>query len=620
MVYNCQFCVGWFPKDILSEALSSNAKIISCPYCGQINEMEHVKASHVSLGYNYLENGNFFSAAMEFGEALKRAEHLDISAKAEFLDAYLGRALAQHSVQVIYNEEIADPDTEPEVNCYLCNETYLEDSDDYQTALSIAKRIIHEDLKATTINRVSRFAKKIDGIKRVYDRKKENNEEIQLFIACEDNTKDSEAGLIVANKLRDMMPDGVNKVYIQDPEGLSYEQYEGELLYAIHHATCMLVVVDNDIDSRLMNLYSRYYWATKTAEGTLKQKHLGFVRYRNKIQIHLPEHNFSQNIFEFEERFNIRKFVAGALKIYLGARETQTDEEKVIEEKKKEEFEQIESFEFDSGLKGAPIVEGPVCRFGTYPQRLVTDPTITSEFTKEPRPSVSDSKGWNVMFTSRTGTPYTWYMDKVIGEKKYRAVFFVRFREVFTVRPTNISPSVQRISNYLPSRIFVFSHDDIEWNILDLTMDTAVLVSSVGLDCREFNNCQLCSEWGDSSIRKWLNEDFYNTAFTEEQKQFLWQYDRPDEHVAILDKSLYASNKRYCDTLNSYNICGSDYFRCIGGFCDKNISNFWIKASTDQADRAAAVQPHHVMDVVPQCVDNTAVSVLPLIRVQLVKK
>ena len=223
------------------------------------------------------------------------------------------------------------------------------------------------------------------------------------------------------------------------------------------------------------------------------------------------------------------------------------------------------------------------------------------------------------MFRNKENKPYTWYKDKTINGKKYRAVFFNRFREIFSIRNTDIPPSVQRMAKYTPMRIYVFAFEDIEWNILDISRNCAALVCSVGLDCREYNNCELCAEWECSTIREWLNDEFCNVAFTEDELNYVWQNSEEDK-VTLLDNELEFANRHYRERLNSYNISGSDYFKCIGGFSDRSIGNFWIKASTDQPDRAPAVQPHRMGNIIPQCVDNTAVSVLPIIRVKIANK
>ena len=630
MVYTCQICGAWFPKDELKRSLESNAKTIYCPYCGNHNELDQIKTSHISKGYDSLEYGDFYTASMEFGEALKKSNKSASERSSKSLDAYLGRALAQYSVQVIYDEDIADAKSEPEINCYICNDSYIEDSYDYQTALEIASAISDPDLRNMSVRRVTEFAKKIDGIKRVYDRKKANNESYQLFIACEDeigdileeNRRDAEAGQLIANKIRDKMPSGIKKVFILDGDGSRFDpEYEGSILYAIHHSTCMLVVVDNDAAARLMNLYSRYYWAMATDSGRLDEKHLGFVRYKNKVQIHLPEHKISDSVFELRDVGKYCEFVCAANKIFY---KRPTDIDDIIGEGELPvEVEEPEEDVVDTTPTApdtaAPVLEGRICRFGSYPQRRVTDEAIISHFSSEPKPTLQSDNGWQVMFRNKESKPYTWYKDKVIDGKKYRAVFFNRFREIFTIRPTDIPPSVQRMAKYTPMRIYVFAFEDIEWNILDVSRSCAVLVSSVGLDCREYNSAELCAEWEYSTMRTWLNEEFCSVAFTEDQQSYLWQ-NSEEERVTILDSELDFSSRHYRDRLNSYNISGSDYFRCIGGFCDRCVGNFWIKAPTDQPDKAPAVQPHRIGCIVPQCVDNTAVSVLPIIRVKIVNR
>ena len=116
-------------------------------------------------------------------------------------------------------------------------------------------------------------------------------------------------------------------------------------------------------------------------------------------------------------------------------------------------------------------------------------------------------------------------------------------------------------------------------------------------------------------IRGIDDQDFYDTAFNEEQKKYIFY--REDESVSLLDSTIDFSKKLYREKIDSYNIVGSDYFKCIGGTCGRDISNFWIKNAVEDEDKAAAIQPHAIETIIPQCVDNTAISVLPKIVVRL---
>ena len=57
--------------------------------------------------------------------------------------------------------------------------------------------------------------------------------------------------------------------------------------------------------------------------------------------------------------------------------------------------------------------------------------------------------------------------------------------------------------------------EPIEWIVLDKESDgTLVLVSKYALDVKPYNENRTDVTWETSTLRKWLNEDFYNAAFS----------------------------------------------------------------------------------------------------------
>lgn len=58
----------------------------------------------------------------------------------------------------------------------------------------------------------------------------------------------------------------------------------------------------------------------------------------------------------------------------------------------------------------------------------------------------------------------------------------------------------------------------IEWLVLEVKEGKALLLSKYGLDAKPFNIEYGRITWEECSLRKWLNEDFYNKAFTAEQQ------------------------------------------------------------------------------------------------------
>jgi len=53
----------------------------------------------------------------------------------------------------------------------------------------------------------------------------------------------------------------------------------------------------------------------------------------------------------------------------------------------------------------------------------------------------------------------------------------------------------------------------IEWIVLDVQGDKALLLSRYGLDSKRYNERYQAITWENCTLRKWLNEEFLNTAF-----------------------------------------------------------------------------------------------------------
>lgn len=65
-----------------------------------------------------------------------------------------------------------------------------------------------------------------------------------------------------------------------------------------------------------------------------------------------------------------------------------------------------------------------------------------------------------------------------------------------------------------------YQGEAIEWRVLDKQGDEVLLISEYGLDAQPFDtNGKKRVLWENSTIRKWLNDDFYNSAFTEDEKE-----------------------------------------------------------------------------------------------------
>ncbi len=64
-----------------------------------------------------------------------------------------------------------------------------------------------------------------------------------------------------------------------------------------------------------------------------------------------------------------------------------------------------------------------------------------------------------------------------------------------------------------------YKKEPIEWRVLSVNGDDAFLLADQCLDCKPYNEEYADATWETCSLRKWLNEDFYNEAFSENEKK-----------------------------------------------------------------------------------------------------
>ena len=251
--------------------------------------------------------------------------------------------------------------------------------------------------------------------------------------------------------------------------------------------------------------------------------------------------------------------------------------------------------------------QGDIIEFGWYPQSKVTDTSTISVL-------ISAGGEWiSYGYYSGTGSnsdgkmtagDYMRYKDVIYGSDKYRGVVFDTYRPYYTGDTTTSSDSYQDDNGYTTGNVYWFKYEPIEWRVLD--PDKGIVMSETIIDAQAYNNYILISGndeygygayWGDSSktyyannyaessIRQWLNKDFYNTAFSTAQQNII-EYTQLDNSAYSDSYSAYDSqttnDKIYLlswdDALNTYydfsslsstndterRAQGSDYAKCQG--------------------------------------------------------
>lgn len=94
-----------------------------------------------------------------------------------------------------------------------------------------------------------------------------------------------------------------------------------------------------------------------------------------------------------------------------------------------------------------------------------------------------------------------------------------------TMEPINISNvnvgDIIKFGNYEQDDNKNNGKEEIEWYVIDVEDDFAILMSVYALECKKYNDDIENVTWEKCSLRQWLNNNFYNSAFNENEKSII---------------------------------------------------------------------------------------------------
>lgn len=187
---------------------------------------------------------------------------------------------------------------------------------------------------------------------------------------------------------------------------------------------------------------------------------------------------------------------------------------------------------------------GDIIQFGSYPQSKVTDnKLITVLNLKAPNWKKWTSYGYysgsGDYGTMKQGD-WMRYTDVTYNGNKYRGVKFTEYRPEGTITSPYDDPYYllgQLTYGYLVDTVYWFKFEPINWRVLDPS--TGLVMSEIVIDAQPYSNTiyynsnvsnsqyayfndasytNYACDYKTSSIRKWLNDDFYNIAFSDSEK------------------------------------------------------------------------------------------------------
>lgn len=319
---------------------------------------------------------------------------------------------------------------------------------------------------------------------------------------------------------------------------------------------------------------------------------------------------------------------------------------------------------FDAfSLKASAYSTGDYIYYGTYPQSKVTDSALVS--------ALNGAGGsWKSYgYYSGTGgdndgqmTPsnYMRYTDVMYSGTKYRGVIFDSYRPYYTGYTCSSDNSSQDDNGYTTGNVYWFKYEPIKWRVIDPS--TGLIMCDTAIDSQAYNNylwygvgslsssskrygdeahTYYASNYAKSSIRAWLNKDFYNTAFSSDQKSnivsttldnsstYSSAYDAPSttDKIFLLSyndsiNSNYGFSSSDSDYDTARQLKSTDYAKCQG--CHQNTSDsyrgnccWWLRSPYD-SDCARAIYSDGYSGYL-YFVCSTFIGVVPALRLSNLK-
>lgn len=255
-----------------------------------------------------------------------------------------------------------------------------------------------------------------------------------------------------------------------------------------------------------------------------------------------------------------------------------------------------------------PTDTGEYILFGSYPQTEVTDSATTTALNgmSGTLPTSSNSYDWTSYgyYISGDVTNFMWYIDLEYSGGKYRGVYFTSYRPYYTTYSSSTSNSYQDDNGYSTRTVYWFKYEPIKWRILTESDGKAMILSELMLDSQQYDSSG-SHNYADSTIRAWLNDSFYNTAFGAMQQAII--------ETTEVDNSAYStgssSNPYACENTfdkvfllsymeavnSSYGFSmswssittrqkqGSDYCKAQGLYTASNGNGYWLIRSPNDS-------------------------------------
>lgn len=183
------------------------------------------------------------------------------------------------------------------------------------------------------------------------------------------------------------------------------------------------------------------------------------------------------------------------------------------------------------------IVDDRHMAFGSYPQTEITwkDPEFDAlrNFIGDDLSADELAENWNVFndhYASFERVSTGYYRDFEVDNVKYRALYSLEPRTVSVAQPQHDDEFYYQVekNGYYTGIVYFFRWDPIIWEIINTKDDQQTLAPCNILDVNYFSTVEneyeidgkmiYPSNYEHSFMREWMNDTFYNSAFSSEEQ------------------------------------------------------------------------------------------------------
>ncbi len=120
-----------------------------------------------------------------------------------------------------------------------------------------------------------------------------------------------------------------------------------------------------------------------------------------------------------------------------------------------------------------------------------------------------------------------------------------------------------------------YQYESIPWIVLDKQNGRALLIAKYGLETIPYNRSKKLVNWNNCTLCDWMNDTFYNEAFTSTEQSYITYNNSVDQKIFALNRE---EAEKYFSSSNKRRTYATDHAKSQGTYVNANgYSPWWLR-------------------------------------------